>query len=131
MFWDKVVNRDDAAGALKILRSLASKNEMEGVVLWLLGSLERNSEHPLAAAIVKYAEDILLDGKDGVSSSEGESGKDAAEALAFAQPSDFLAMTGRGASGMIFGKIDVSIGNRSFCEIKGFAISEQVENEMR
>eukprot|EP00531_Pseudo-nitzschia_arenysensis_P006506 CAMPEP_0116157054 /NCGR_PEP_ID=MMETSP0329-20121206/23146_1 /TAXON_ID=697910 /ORGANISM="Pseudo-nitzschia arenysensis, Strain B593" /LENGTH=821 /DNA_ID=CAMNT_0003654149 /DNA_START=437 /DNA_END=2902 /DNA_ORIENTATION=+ len=131
MFWDKVVNRDDAAGALKILRSLASKNEMEGVVLWLLGSLERNSEHPLAGAIVKYAEDILLDGKDGVSSSEGESGKDAAEALAFAQPSDFLAMTGRGASGMIFGKIDVSIGNRSFCEIKGFAISEQVENEMR
>mmetsp|Transcript_831 Transcript_831/g.1909 ORF Transcript_831/g.1909 Transcript_831/m.1909 type:complete len:992 (-) Transcript_831:1327-4302(-) len=130
-FWGKVVSHDEADGALKILRSLSCKDQMEGCVLWLLGSLERNSEHLLAAAIVKYAEDRLLGGVGEASSLEGESSKDASEKLAFAQPSNFLAMTGRGASGKIFGKIDVSIGNRSFCDIKGFVISEQVEIEMR
>jgi len=56
---------------------------------------------------------------------------DIAEQLAYAQPSNFLAMTGRGASGKIFGKIDVSIGNRAFCDIQGFEVNERVEENMQ
>ena len=76
---------------------------------WMLGSLERNSEHLLATAIVEYTEDRLLEGLGGVSS-EGDDAKDPAEQLAFAQPSNFLAMTGRGASGKILGNIDCKVG---------------------
>jgi len=130
-FWGDVINRDEAAGALKILRSLSRKDNMEGCVLWLLGSLERNSEHLLATAIVEFTQDRLLKDVDESPSSEGEYEKDVTEQLAFAQPSDFLAMTGRGASGKILGKIDVSVGNRGFCDIQGFEISEQVEKYMQ
>ena len=31
-------------------------------LLWLLGSLERSSEHPLAKAVVEYAEERLGEG---------------------------------------------------------------------
>lgn len=130
-FWGEVVSRDEAAGALTILRSLSTKDHMEGCVLWLLGSLERNSEHLLAAAIVEYTENTLLESAYKVPSSEGEYVQDVAEQLAFAQPSNFLALTGRGASGIILEKIQVSIGNRLFCEIQGFVIEEEVEEKMR
>jgi Cu+-exporting ATPase len=130
-FWGEVVSRDEAAGALEILRSLSGKDYMEGCVLWLLGSLERNSEHLLATAIVQYTEDRLLEDVVDASSSGGDYEQDVSEQLAFAQPSDFLAVTGRGASGKIFGKIDVSIGNRGFCDIQGFEINEEVEDNMQ
>jgi len=130
-FWGEVLSRDEAAGALEILRSLSGKDHMEGCVLWLLGSLERNSEHLLATSIVEYTEKRLLEDVDDASSSGGEYEQDVSEQLAFAQPSDFLAVTGRGASGKIFGKIDVSIGNRGFCDIQGFEINEQVEDNMQ
>ena len=105
---------------------------MEECILWLLGSLERNSEHLLASAIVRYTEERLLEGIDNVSSSEEEEEEeDIAEKLDFAQPSNFVAMTGRGASGTILGEIDVSVGNRSFCEVRGFEISRQVEENMQ
>lgn len=130
-FWGEVLSRDEAAGALEILRSLSGKDHMEGCVLWLLGSLERNSEHLLATSIVEYTENRLLEDVDDASSSGGEYEQDVSEQLAFAQPSDFLAVTGRGASGKIFGKIDVSIGNRGFCDIQGFEINEQVEDNMQ
>mmetsp|Transcript_7353 Transcript_7353/g.17778 ORF Transcript_7353/g.17778 Transcript_7353/m.17778 type:complete len:589 (+) Transcript_7353:77-1843(+) len=129
-FWEEVVHRDEVAGALDILQALPTKDCMEGCVLWLLGSLERNSEHLLAAAIVKFTEDRLLEGFDTLPSSEGAYDQDDAIHLAFAQPSNFTAMTGRGASGKIFGKIDVSIGNRAFCDIQGFEIREEVEDTM-
>ena len=83
------------------LLDIMKANEMNmGVgdfLVWLLGSLERNSEHPLATAIVSFAEKklgLLL------------------EETMFAQPSNFLALTGRGASGLINGTTKVSIGNR-------------------
>ncbi|OEU09050.1 copper transporting ATPase [Fragilariopsis cylindrus CCMP1102] len=118
IFWD------DAA--LNKVDLLPTKN-MEECILWLLGSLERNSEHLLASAIVRYTEERLLEGIDNVSSEE----QDIAEKLDFAQPSNFVAMTGRGASGTILGEIDVSVGNRSFCEVRGFEISKQVEENMQ
>jgi len=118
-FWEEVVN-SNAAAALKNVRSISSKNNMERCLLWLLGSLERNSEHLLAAAIVEYTEERLVDGVD-----------DVAEELDFAQPSNFVAMTGRGVSGKLLGEIDVSIGNRGFCQVLGFDISQEVEDYMQ
>jgi Cu+-exporting ATPase len=130
IFWDENFGRDAAAVALNKVDSLPTKN-MEECILWLLGSLERNSEHLLASAIVRYTEERLLEGIDNVSSSEEEEEEDIAEKLDFAQPSNFVAMTGRGASGTILGEIDVSVGNRSFCEVRGFEISRQVEENMQ
>jgi len=106
------------------LRSLMSASSSMGdsrisaddIFVWLLGSLERNSEHILATAIVKFAEqkiESLLRSKP------------------FAQPSDFVAMTGRGASGIIDGNITVSIGNRAFADRDKMAISSEVEECMQ
>eukprot|EP00532_Pseudo-nitzschia_australis_P012406 CAMPEP_0168214620 /NCGR_PEP_ID=MMETSP0140_2-20121125/5449_1 /TAXON_ID=44445 /ORGANISM="Pseudo-nitzschia australis, Strain 10249 10 AB" /LENGTH=1011 /DNA_ID=CAMNT_0008141597 /DNA_START=201 /DNA_END=3236 /DNA_ORIENTATION=- len=85
-------------------------------LLWLLGSLERNSEHILATAIVKFAEQKI---------------GNVLESKPFAQPSDFAAMTGRGASGVINGNITVAIGNRAFAERDNMVISPEAENFMR
>merc|ERR1712176_599523 len=102
-----------------------------GFILWLFGSLERNSEHLLATAIVEYAEDRLLEYVNKEVSSKGEYVDELEQKVTFAQPSNFLAVTGRGASGKIVGKIDVSIGNRSFCDFQGYEISEEVEKCMQ
>lgn len=91
------------------------KMDGENFLVWLFGSLERNSEHPLASAFVSYAEerlDTLL------------------KSVPFVQPSNFLALTGRGASGMING-IRVSIGNRAFLEHESMEVSEDVEGMLR
>jgi len=82
-------------------------------LLWLLGSLERNSEHPLAGAVVSYAEEHL----------GGE--------CHFLQPSDFVALTGRGASGKINRNVKVAVGNRAFGELEGLIISPEVEHTMQ
>ena len=92
--------------------SLDSSQHVDDYLVWLLGSLERNSEHILASAIVNFAEkkiDNLLQTKP------------------FAQPSDFVAITGRGASGIINGDTSVAIGNRSFAERENMEISSEVE----
>ena len=83
-------------------------------ILWLLGSLERNSEHPLANAVVSFSEIEIAA---------------YLENQPFCQPNDFQASTGRGASGRIDG-VTVAVGNRSFCAIKNVTISSQVEVKM-
>jgi Cu+-exporting ATPase len=82
-------------------------------LLWLLGSLERNSEHPLASAMVAYAEEHLKDEDN------------------FAQPSDVVALTGRGVSGTLNGDIKVAIGNRAFAELQGLEINRNAEEAMQ
>jgi len=82
--------------------------------LWMLGSLERNSEHPLAIAVVAYT--------------EREIGS-YLEKNPFLQPKKFKAVTGRGASGTIDG-VKVAVGNRSFCDMKHISISSEVERQM-
>jgi P-type Cu+ transporter len=84
----------------------------EDYILWVLGSLERTSEHPLAKAIVKYAEDRLAD---------------VLETNPFVHPTDFQTITGRGASGIVGGNVEVAAGNRSFAAIMGLLISEEVD----
>eukprot|EP00934_Nitzschia_sp_Nitz4_P007851 Nitzschia sp. Nitz4//scaffold30_size153850//6567//9734//NITZ4_002756-RA/size153850-processed-gene-0.1-mRNA-1//1//CDS//3329547196//7841//frame0 len=82
-------------------------------LLWLLGSLERNSEHPLATAVVKYAEECLED------------------RIPFVQPTSFEALTGRGTAGTIEGKVELAIGNRAFCNLKEVEIPIVVEDAMQ
>jgi Cu+-exporting ATPase len=66
----------------------------ENGMLALVASLERGSEHPLAAAIVRAAEER------GLELSEAE---------------DFDSITGKGVRGRIGGQ-DVAVGNRALCE---------------
>lgn len=82
-------------------------------LLWLLGSLERNSEHPLASAVVSFAE------------------KNLGSAIPFTQPTDFTALTGRGASGTINGTTTVHVGNRSFCALNDIVIDYTAEDAMQ
>lgn len=85
---------------------------VDDYLVWCLGSLERNSEHVIATAVVRYAEQKtahLLETKP------------------FTQPSNFVALTGRGASGIIDGNITIAIGNRAFAEREKMQISPDVE----
>jgi P-type Cu+ transporter len=65
--------------------------------LRLAASLERASEHPLAAAIIQAAEQ---------------------QGLSLSQPTDFTSITGKGITGMVDGK-RVSIGNAAFMQETG------------
>jgi len=81
-------------GKPKLTSVIALNGFDEGVVLWLAASLERASEHPLAAAIVKGAQekDIIL------------------------KPvSEFRSITGKGVTGMVEGRT-VALGNLKLFE---------------
>ena len=88
----------------------------EDYILWVLGSLERTSEHPLAKAIVKYAEERL---------------GDVLETNPFIHPTDFQTITGRGASGTVGGNMKVAVGNRSFAAIMGLIVSAETDAYMQ
>jgi len=87
----------------------------ENHLLWLLASLERNSEHPLAAAVVAYAESNIDD--------------EYLESHSFLNPSSFRALTGRGASGTI-DNVKVAVGNRRFATMMKIDIPSHVEENM-
>jgi Cu+-exporting ATPase len=87
----------------------------ENHLLWLLASLERNSEHPLAAAVVAYAESNIDD--------------EYLESHSFLNPSSFRALTGRGAAGTI-DKVEVAVGNRRFATMMKIDIPSHVEENM-
>jgi P-type Cu+ transporter len=74
-------------------------------LLRLVASVERGSEHPLAAAIVKAAEE---------------------RGLALMPAVDFQSQTGKGVTGTIGGK-RVAVGNRALLETLGIAADELIE----
>jgi Cu+-exporting ATPase len=74
----------------------------EQTLLWLAASLERGSEHPLAAAIVSGAEER------GIELSEAKS---------------FESVTGRGVAGEVAGH-KVSIGNQALLEEFGLTVAD-------
>jgi len=88
---------------------------MDHYILWFMASLERTSEHPLAKAVVEYAEKEL--------------GESYLEVNPLVQPTSFQALTGRGASGTIEGegKVRVAVGNRAFARILDLSIPPQAE----
>lgn len=99
--------------------------EIDEYLIWLLGSLERNSEHILATAIVDYAERTLTMTKNNHT-------RPLIETLPLAQPSEFVAVTGRGVSGRIHnGSVSVAIGNRAFVEAAPHQMLVSQEAETR
>jgi len=84
-------------GKPKLVSVIASDVVDEATLLRLAATLERGSEHPLAAAIVKGAE---------------ERGAQLAEA------NDFHSVTGKGVKGRVDGR-DVALGNRALMESLG------------
>jgi len=84
-------------------------------LLWLFASLERTSEHPLAKAVVDYAQRKLDD--------------DFLRSHPFIQPSDYTALTGRGASATVAGT-RVSVGNRAYARMLSMEIGPVVEECM-
>lgn len=127
VFWKEILGRDPEA--LKKGRGLLPVGSTVECLLWLLASLERNSEHLLATAIVDYAEQKLMHSIQP--SGENDSAGKSSSEITYAQPTNFVALTGRGASGRILGDIDVSVGNRAFCEAQGFEVDQEVEDNMR
>jgi Cu+-exporting ATPase len=123
VFWKQILERDRSA--LNGSNDLPFRDTVE-CVLWLLASLERNSEHLLATAIVNYAEQNLKVKTGGKTDGDAENSE-----ISYAQPTNFVAMTGRGASGKLMGNIVVSVGNRAFCESQGFPINQEVEDTMQ
>ena len=75
----------------------------EAILLRLAASLERGSEHPLASAVVKGAEDRGVE-------------------LVTAESCEYL--TGKGVTGVVDGR-SVAIGNRVLMEEKGITIAAQ------
>jgi Cu+-exporting ATPase len=81
-------------GRPKLVTVEATSGLSEDELLWLAASLERGSEHPLAAALVAGAE---------------------GRGLKLAHAADFESLTGRGVTGRIDGK-SVAIGNQKLLE---------------
>jgi Cu+-exporting ATPase len=97
---DKTGTLTEGKPRLAALVPVAGQNENE--ILRLAASLERGSEHPLAAAIVSGAE------KRGIK---------------LAAASDFRSITGKGVIGSVDGK-KVALGNRRLLEELGVAAAE-------
>lgn len=92
-------------GKPKLVSVVASDIVDEATLLRLVATLERGSEHPLAAAIVKGAE---------------ERGVEVAEAK------DFDSVTGKGVKGRVDGR-DVALGNRALMESLGIDAAHLIE----
>jgi Cu+-exporting ATPase len=88
-------------GKPKVVAVKVAAGWSEEEVLRLAGSLERGSEHPLAAAIVAAAQ---------------------ARGLKLAEVIDFSAPAGKGAGGMVEGRRVVA-GNRAMMEEAGIAVA--------
>jgi Cu+-exporting ATPase len=98
-------------GKPKVVAIVSAPGFSEGDLVLLAASLERSSEHPLAAAIVAAAEDR------GVSTQEA---------------TDFASVTGQGVSGKVGGR-SVALGNAKLMSGLGVAFGdlEQRADELR
>jgi P-type Cu+ transporter len=105
-------------------------NLCDNYVLWLLASLERTSEHPLAKAVVSYVEQQM--------------GEEELALHPFAQPTQFRAKTGKGCRGTIVtsqynnsifpllnATTDVVVGNRSYAVSIGIDIPRDAHEYMK
>jgi Cu+-exporting ATPase len=107
---DKTGTVTEGRPRLRSVIALAEGDEDES--LRLAASLERGSEHPLAAALVEAAE---------------------AKGLALAPAADFRSLTGRGVAGTVDGQA-VALGNRALLEelrVDPSPLDERAETEGR
>ena len=95
------------AGKPRVTRQLAAPGGTEGDLLRIAASLEQNSEHPLARAIVDRAKEA---------------------GLTLSPVTDFASTTGGGVTGKLDGKT-VRVGKRKFLEELGVGIPEDLDRE--
>jgi Cu+-exporting ATPase len=98
-------------GKPRVTAIVAAAGLTEDQILPLAASLERSSEHPLAAAIVEAAKGIGAD---------------------INEPSDFVSVTGKGVTGKVGGRA-VALGNAKLMADLGIAFGdlEQKVDELR
>ena len=89
-------------GKPRVTDVIAASGFSDDLILRMAASLERSSEHPLAAAIVRAAND---------------------RHLALAEPSDFQSVTGQGVRGRIEGR-RVVLGNAKLMEADRVAVGD-------
>jgi len=89
-------------GQPEVTDTIATEGFSETEVLRLAASVEKGSEHPLAEAIIRKAEE---------------------EGLELAEPERFEAITGRGIKAKIAGTSDMLVGNRQLMEEAGINYS--------
>jgi P-type Cu+ transporter len=90
-------DRDAHRGKPKLVTARAAEGIREEDLLRLAASLERGSEHPLAAAIVRGAE---------------------ARGVSLGRATEFASVTGKGVKGKVDGRTLV-LGNRALFEAEG------------
>jgi Cu+-exporting ATPase len=95
------------AGKPRVTRRMAATGGEEGEVLRIAASLEQNSEHPLARAIVDQAKEV---------------------GIMLSPVTDFESTTGGGVTGKLDGKT-VRVGKRKFLEESGVDIPEDLDRE--
>jgi P-type Cu+ transporter len=95
------------AGKPRLTRQVATPGGEESELLRIAASLEENSEHPLARAIVDHAKEA---------------------AMTFVPVTNFESTTGGGVTGMLDGQT-VRVGKRKFLEASGIAIPENLDRE--
>lgn len=92
-------------GRPKLVTVLPSEELQEDELLSLVSSLEKGSEHPLAEAIVRGAED---------------------KNVSFQEVTDFESVTGKGVTGIVAGK-KVALGNKALMEQQNISIENILE----
>ena len=95
------------AGKPRVTRRMAAPGGEEGELLRIAASLEQNSEHPLARAIVDQAKEA---------------------GIMLSPVTDFESTTGGGVTGKLDGKT-VRVGKRKFLEESGVGIPEDLDRE--
>ena len=95
------------AGKPRVTRRVAAPGGEEGEVLRIAASLEQNSEHPLARAIVDQAREV---------------------GIMLSPVTDFESTTGGGVTGKLDGKT-VRVGKRKFLGESGVSIPEDLDRE--
>jgi P-type Cu+ transporter len=95
------------AGKPRVTRRMAAPGGEEGEMLRIAASLEQNSEHPLARAIVDQAKEV---------------------GIMLSPVTDFESTTGGGVTGKLDGKT-VRVGKRKFLEESGVSIPEDLDRE--
>jgi P-type Cu+ transporter len=95
------------AGKPRVTRRMAAPGGDEGELLRIAASLEQNSEHPLARAIVDLAKEA---------------------GITLSPVTDFESTTGGGVMGKLDGKT-VRVGKRKFLEESGVGIPEDLDRE--
>jgi P-type Cu+ transporter len=95
------------AGKPRLTRQVAARGGEESELLRIAASLEQNSEHPLARAIVDQAREA---------------------GMTLVPVANFESTTGGGVTGMLNGKT-VRVGKRKFLEESGITIPENLDRE--